>query len=245
MLHPYGTTRSNVTLIVKSKPSSEARQGSPVVTSNVHQVSQPCDRNSSGIHFNNVELVAQSLRCITFAMIWWPFLLQLTSNRLQPTPEGPKPDTDRSSAIQTHTAIPSFLLQFACGVLYRQTASKLNSTQFSWSKRLLALFISSVLHRFYLFITITVCYRLNHCIRFMHLHPLTAVPYYSSWVDTYLEEEEEHQLLWGFLSNNNNNNLYSPQLAVAIDNTERKTEIQIHTIYREKNTDKRQVSRVK
>jgi len=37
---------------------------------------------------------------------WWPFLLQLTSNRIQPASEGPKPYTDRSSAIQTHTATP-------------------------------------------------------------------------------------------------------------------------------------------
>jgi len=117
----------------KSKPSSQARHGSPILTSNVNQVSHPCYRNSSGTHFNNVELVAESLCCITFAMVWWPFLLQLTSIRLQPTPEHPKPDTDRSSAIQTHTAIPSFLLQFANGILYRstfadchQTASKLN-----------------------------------------------------------------------------------------------------------------------
>jgi len=71
------------------------------------------------IHFNNVELIAESLCCTTFAMVWWPFLLQLTFNQLQPTPTGPKPDTDRSSAIQTHTAIPSFLLQFVCGILYR------------------------------------------------------------------------------------------------------------------------------
>jgi len=82
--------------------------------------------------------LTESLCCVAFAVVWWPFLLQLTSIRQQPTPEGPKPDTDRSSAIQTYTAIPSFLLQFACGILYRstfanccQTASKLSSTQSS------------------------------------------------------------------------------------------------------------------
>jgi len=108
------------------------RLTSPVVTSNVHQVSQPCYRNFSEIHFNSVELIAESLFCVAFAVVWWwPFLLQLTSNRLQPTPEGLKPDTNRHSAI--HTAIPSFLLQFACEILYQstfanchQTASKLN-----------------------------------------------------------------------------------------------------------------------
>jgi len=38
-------------------------------------------------------------------MVWWLFLLQLTSNWLQFTPEGPKPDTERSSAIQTRTSM--------------------------------------------------------------------------------------------------------------------------------------------
>jgi len=150
-------------------------------------VSRPCYRNSSGIHFNNVELVAQTLCCIAFAMVWWPFLLQLTSIRLQPTPEGPKPDRDWSRAIQTHTAIHSFLLQFACWIFYRstfancrQTASKLNWTQPSWCKCLPVLFLSSALHRFYLFIVITVYYRLHHCFRFTLLDPLTAVRYYST-----------------------------------------------------------------
>jgi len=133
MLHLYGTTRSNITL-VKSKPSSEARHCSPVVSSNVHQVSHPCYRKSSGIHFYNVELAAKSLCCIAFAMVWWPFLLQLTSNnRLQPTPEGSKPDRDRSCAIQTHTTIPSFLLQFACGILYRSTFANCRfKAQLNW-----------------------------------------------------------------------------------------------------------------
>jgi len=35
---------------------------------------------------------------------------------------------------------------------------------------------------------------------------------------------------------NNNNNLYLPQLAVAIDNTKRKTEIHRYTQYTEKKT---------
>jgi len=67
----------------------------------------------------------------------------------------------------------------------RQTASKHNSAQSSWCKCLPALFLSSVglLHRFYMFIVITVC--LNHCFCFTHLDPLTAVRYYSTWIGTY------------------------------------------------------------
>jgi len=69
MLHLYGTTQSNVTL-VKLKPSSEARHGSPVVTSSAHQVSQPCYKNSSGIYFNSVKLLTESLCYIALAMVW-------------------------------------------------------------------------------------------------------------------------------------------------------------------------------
>jgi len=47
----------------------------------------------------------------------------------------------------------------------------------------------SALHRFYLFIVITVCYPLRRCFRFTHLDPLTAVRSYSTWVGTYLEED--------------------------------------------------------
>jgi len=61
--------------------TSEVQHGPPVVTSNVHQVSQSGYRNSSGIHFNNVEFVAESLCCIAFAMVWWPFLLQLRPHK--------------------------------------------------------------------------------------------------------------------------------------------------------------------
>jgi len=49
------------------------------------------------------------------------------------------------------------------------TASKLNWTQSSWCKCLSALFLFSELHRFYLLIVITVCYRLHHRFRFTHL----------------------------------------------------------------------------
>jgi len=157
------------------------------VTSSTHQVSQPCYRNSSGIHFDNVKLVAESLCCIAFTMVWRPFLLQLTFVPLQPTPDGPKPDIDRFNAIQTHTAIPSFLPQFTCEILYhstfancRQTPLKLNSTQSSCCKCLLAWFLSSALHGFYLFIVISICYHLHHCFHFMHLDPPTAVRYYST-----------------------------------------------------------------
>jgi len=67
----------------------EAWNSSPVVTSNVHQVSQPCCRNFSGIHFNNVELVVEYRICNGLVAIlipvrrsegppWWGFVITLT-----------------------------------------------------------------------------------------------------------------------------------------------------------------------
>jgi len=98
----HGITQSSVTSI-KLKLFREARHGLPAVTTSIHLVSPPCYRNSSGILSKSDKPIAESLCCTASAMVWWLSRLQLTSNQLHPIPEGPKPDTDRSSATQTCT----------------------------------------------------------------------------------------------------------------------------------------------
>jgi len=125
-------------------------------------------------------------------MVWWPFMLQFTSNWLQPTLEGPKPDTDRSSTIQTHTAVEYFTgRRLPAATRQLQSSTRLSPGDVNAGRSwFYPLHLSSALHRFYLFIVITVCYLLHHCFRFTHLDPLTPVWYYSTWVSIYLEEEE-------------------------------------------------------
>jgi len=134
MRHRYGITQSSVTSI-KLKLSREARHGLPAVTTSIHLVSPPCYRNSSGILSKSDEPIAESLCCTASAMVWWLSRLQLTSNQLHPIPEGPKPDTDRSSATQTCTATPSFLLRSACGTLCQLTYASchLPGSKLSWT----------------------------------------------------------------------------------------------------------------
>ena len=66
-------------------------------------------------------------------------LLQSTYSQLLPTPEGPEPDTDSSSAVRTHTVKPSSQVQSASAThylsmsaSYRRTASRLDWTLSSW-----------------------------------------------------------------------------------------------------------------
>jgi len=81
------------------------QHGSPVETSNVHQASQPCCRNSSGILSNNAALEAESNCYIASGMTWLPFEPQLTFNQLPFSSEDPKPDIGRST--YSHIFSPS------------------------------------------------------------------------------------------------------------------------------------------
>ena len=94
----------------------------------------------------------QMLYLIRSRMTWLPFPPQLTFNQLPLSPEDPKPDIGRSSAEPTHTVIPSFQVQCACGTHFllmsascHWTASRLNCTPSHWCRRLPALFYP--LHR--------------------------------------------------------------------------------------------------
>jgi len=109
----------------------------------IHQVSQPCYKNFSGVAFNSDEPVAESLCCIAPAMVCWLSLLQLTSNRLQTTPEGPKPNTVQHKRIQPYLLSYHNLpveLYWLTSASCRRTASSLNWTQLSWCECLPALF---------------------------------------------------------------------------------------------------------
>ena len=134
MLHQCGTTRSSATL-PELMQYSEMQHSSPVKTSDVRRASQPCCRNSSGILFNNAAHEAEFKCYIASGMAWLPFLPQLTFNQLLFSPEDPKPNIGRSSAEPTHSVIPSFQVQCACGTHFllmsascHWTASRLDCT---------------------------------------------------------------------------------------------------------------------
>jgi len=78
---------------------------------------------------------------------------QLTFNQLPFSTEDPKPDIGISSAEPTHSVIPSFLVQCACGMNFllmsascHRTALRLNCTPSHWRRHLPASFLSTALH---------------------------------------------------------------------------------------------------
>jgi len=150
MLHLCGATRLNVTL-VKLMPSSEVRHGSPAVTSNVHQVSQRCYRNSSGIHFNNVELVAESfvmLYCIRNGLVAIP-----ASAYLHLATAHTRGSVTRYRHIQCNTNTYSHIFFttaiFACGVLYRLTFANCHQTAWKLTTELSPAYVNACQPCFY------------------------------------------------------------------------------------------------
>ena len=148
--------------------------GLPAVTASIHLVSPPCYRNSSGILSESDEPIAESLCCTASAMVWWLSRLQLTSNQLHPIPWGPKPYTERSSATQTCTATPSFLLRSACGTLCQLTyaschlpGSKL-SVQLMYMTAVLVFILCTAL-----LLSVVICFYLPAPIHLAHLVPLS------------------------------------------------------------------------
>jgi len=133
-------------------------------------------------------------------MVWWPFLLQLTSIQLQHTPEGPNDSETRHRQIQcntnthSHTYFPTAICLWnnlpadVCQLPAQlQSSTQLSPDDVNACRPCFCLLHCTV---FSLFIVITLCYHLHHCFRFTHLDPLIAVRYYSTRVATYLEEED-------------------------------------------------------